>query len=222
MQRLASESQLDATMMVPSALASSNLAPLRVLFAAHGAGGSGVDHCEYWNKLVAEDVLIVCPTGTLLRKNDEQGGAYFQSHLTLRAELDALIAALQSHFKGRLTPGEWLYLGYSQGATMGALALLEDAPLVGKSGLSQLVLIEGGGENWNLSRSKKFKEAGGLSVALVCGTPSCGRHGQGNIPHLEKAGLTATLIEVEGGGHAYWGLMTEGVRSALSQAGYAK
>ncbi len=208
--------------MVPSTLASVSAPAFRVAFAAHGAGGRAVDHCEHWDKLLADDVLIVCPTGTLLRKNDEQGGAYFQSHLVLREELDALTTALESRFQERVVRGGWLYLGYSQGATMGALALLEGKPLVGEHRFSHLVLVEGGGENWNVARSRKLQESGGESVALVCGTPSCGRHGRGNIPHLEQAGLTAALIEVEGGGHAYWGPMTDGVRAALAKAGYAR
>ncbi len=208
--------------MEPSRLASSGQQPLRVAFAAHGAGGRAADHCVHWDKHLADDVLIVCPTGTLLRRDDENGGAYFESHLVLREEIEALAAAIRERFQKRVLWGDWLYLGYSQGATMGALALLEGEPLVGKAGFSQLVLVEGRGENWNVARSQRFRNSGGESVALVCGTPSCGRHGRGNIPHLQRAGLTASLIEVEGGGHAYWGSMTDGVRAALAKAGYAR
>jgi len=191
----------------------------RVAFAAHGAGGRGVDHCEYFDSRLASDVLLVCPAGTPLRRSEPDGGSYFENHFTLRSELRAVKEALLRDWAGCVKEKEWLYIGYSQGATMGALALVDEKSDA-KLPFADLLLVEGGGENWNLARSLFFAKASGHRVRLVCGTPSCSRRGRAAVSALRKAKLHAELRAVPGGGHAYWGKMGDAITAEFEHLGY--
>ncbi len=55
-----------------------------------------------------------------------------------------------------------LYAGFSQGATMGALMLVDHAQEV-----KRLVLVEGGFADWNVARARAFRERGGERVLFV-------------------------------------------------------
>lgn len=189
----------------------------RILFAAHGAGGSGSEICEYFDPVVSDEVLLVCPTGKPLRTAEPLGGAYYPDHLKLREELHAIFEALRAaaaqpsgELPG-LAPGKAVYLGYSQGATMGALAIVGEM-----SAFSHLVLIEGGAENWNVSRAQSFRQTAGKGVFLVCGTRGCGARLSGAKAALLRAELSAEVLMVEGGGHAYWGIVGEQTAEVLS------
>jgi predicted esterase len=103
-----------------------------------------------------------------------------------------------------------VYVAYSQGATMGALMLVNHGTL-----FPHLLLIEGGSGEWSLSRARRFRATGGRSVAIVCGTSPCAARAKRSRAVLEKAGLRARAEHVEGGGHAYWGVVGERARAIL-------
>ncbi len=194
----------------------------RLFVAAHGAGGRAIEHCRFWDERLDRDVLIACPEGKLLRTSDPEAGAYYPDHLALRRELEALFRALRSSAQEprfpHLSPEKAVYFGYSQGATMGALALVGES-----ADFSHLVLVEGGGESWSVSRGLSFKAKGGEGVLLACGTKGCSARLTSAGAALTRAGLQARLVNVPGGGHAYWGEVgaqtTEALRGFLP-AGY--
>lgn len=160
--------------------------------------------------MLPADFVIVCPQGSLLDKRDPDGGAYYPDHLALRGELKALSAAVLERWGDAVAPQSWRYMGYSQGATMGALAI------VGEVGFfSELILIEGGGENWTLGRARAFKESGGRRVLLLCGTPGCAKRGEASASVLNGAGLDALFKNAPGSGHTYGGQVARLVHEGM-------
>lgn len=186
-------------------------APLRVFVIAHGAGGRGEHHCAFWEEALPPDVALVCPQGSLLNRGEPEGGAYFSDHLALGRELGALRVAIMEKWGANVQDQGWRYIGYSQGATMGALAVVGALPV-----FTELVLIEGGGESWTAPRVRDFKLSGGQRVLLACGTPGCAKRGEQSASALRQAGLDARHVHAPGGGHTYGGevgrLALEGMR----------
>lgn len=174
--------------------------PLRVFVIAHGAGGRGEHHCTFWEEALPPDVALICPQGSLLNRGDPEGGAYFPDHLALGLELGALRTATLEKWGAHVHDQGWRYIGYSQGATMGALAIVGALPV-----FTELVLIEGGGESWTAPRARDFEASGGQRVLLVCGTPGCAKRGEQSALLLRQAGLDARHVHAPGGGHTYGG-----------------
>lgn len=185
---------------------------MRLLVVAHGAGGRGIDHCVHWDRLMPPDVALLCLAGKPLRTAEPQGGSYFPDHLALRAELAAALVAAQEARPGLRAAEERWFLGYSQGATMGALAL------VGEIDFAHLLLIEGGGEHWTSQRARVFLDRGGRSVFLACGTKGCAAHAARSVPLLEGAGIEAKAYTDLAMGHAYWGDLGKQAAEHLSRA----
>jgi predicted esterase len=173
---------------------------------AHGAGGRGEHHCDFWNERLPLDVWIVCPQGSLLDRRDPSGGAYFPNHHALQNELRAVSQTLLELDEAKIQTEDWTFIGYSQGATMGALAIVSPKEADERERrFTRLLLIEGGGEYWTRARATSFKNAGGRSVTLVCGTNGCGSHARRSVPVFEKAELDGTFIDAPHGGHTYGG-----------------
>jgi len=175
---------------------------LPLLLAAHGAGDGPEWQCEHWGKVFATRFVVLCPRGLSLGKGDS--GYYFKDHFALEREVLAVVAAARSALGDALLAEGGTYIAYSQGATMGALMLVEHG-----ASFPHLVLIEGGSGEWTLGRAKRFHATGGKSVAIVCGTSACAKRAKKSASVLEKAGLRARAEFVEGGGHAYWGSVGE-------------
>lgn len=190
---------LPAPLFVPSNVEEVT-SELRVFVLAHGAGGRGEHHCTFWEPQLPSDIVLICPQGSLLRRGEPEGGAYFPDHLALRKELLALIDATQQRFSDHIADSDWRFIGYSQGATMGALAIVGEISI-----FSDLVLIEGGGENWTLQRALDFKGNGGERVLLACGTNGCAKRAEKSVEALEQAGLWARHQHANGVGHTYGG-----------------
>lgn len=187
--------------------------PLPVLVVAHGAGGRAEQHEQAWRSLVSEKVAILAFRGRRLRKSDAQGGYYYPNHHALNAELEALVnaalenAALAEH----LAPFPWTYAGYSQGATMGALALVDQGHW-----FSRFIFIEGGTEGWTVERARRLSSASGdvLRVAWVCGTESCRKGAEQAKSIVRRADVSARVFLAPGGGHTYLGTVGTQVEAA--------
>lgn len=191
---------LPAPFGAPRVASAGRGSPLRVLMIAHGAGGRAEHLCSYFEPHLPADFIVVCPQGALLDKRDPEGGAYYPNHLALREELSALSDALWARFGKAVSSQGWRYMGYSQGATMGALAIVGELPI-----FTELVLMEGGGESWTLARAQAFKEGGGERALLVCGTPACAKRGATSAAALRQVGLDALHKNAPGSGHTYGG-----------------
>jgi len=174
-----------------------------LLLAAHGAGDSPRWQCRHWDAAMRGRFIILCPRGVALSSGDDPG-YFFRNHIELEREVTAALAALKKELGGRISPSDGVYSGYSQGATMGALMVVAHG-----TDFPHLVLVEGGSGDWTAGRAKQFRETGGKSVAIVCGTPNCAKRGERSVAILEKAGLRARVEHVEQGGHVYDGRVGE-------------
>jgi predicted esterase len=170
-----------------------------LLVATHGAGGDPHWECERWARVARGRWFVACPRGFSLRRGEE-GSYYYPDHPTLEREVTAVVAAARATYGSLVAAKGGVYLGYSQGATMGALMVVEHG-----AEFPHLVLIEGGSGDWTLKRAERFKSSGGESVFIVCGTPSCAARATASARTLERAGLHAETRYAEGAGHTELG-----------------
>jgi pimeloyl-ACP methyl ester carboxylesterase len=172
-------------------------ARLPVLVVTHGAGGSAEAHCQLWARIVTERALLLCVRGRARGPNPADG-EYYPDHPTLERETFAALAALRGRYPERIADGGVYYAGFSQGATMGALMLVEHAEEV-----TRLVLVEGGFAEWSVARARAFRERGGERVLFVCGRKECADAARKSAYYFKLAGVPAQLQYVNGAGHSH-------------------
>jgi predicted esterase len=170
--------------------------PVPLLVATHGAGGDPRWECERWGRVARGRWLVACPRGVPLRRGEE-GSYYYPDHHALEREVSAVTLAVHQTYAALVDARDGVYLGYSQGATMGALMIVEHG-----AEFPHLVLIEGGSGDWTLKRAERFRSSGGKSVFIVCGTEPCARRAAASALTLERAGLTVVTRYAEGAGHS--------------------
>lgn len=175
--------------------------PARLAVVAHGAGERPEPHCDHYAKLLGEGTLVACTRGFPQNRHlpEPQRGYFYDGHHRLGAELTALLAALSSEapYAGNIGTAGALYAGFSQGATMGLLALHEDPALAAH--FDGILLIDGGAGEWTVSLAERMA-ARHTRVAIVCGVATC----RDKITHsrswLERAGLDHR-VRITGAGH---------------------
>jgi predicted esterase len=181
-----------------------------VAVIGHGAGGSGRDLCEFWDPLLPKDFILVCPSGALLNRGEPDGGAYFPDHFAFRAELVAILQSLEESFPGKLRPG-FRFMGYSQGATMGALAVVGEISV-----FQEMVLMEGGAEHWTHTRAQSFGKSGGRRVILACGTRGCSRHAERAKAAFVGGAVELHVLSAPSAGHTYGGAVAQQVLQVMA------
>jgi predicted esterase len=174
-----------------------------LLVATHGAGGDPEWECERWSRVAQSRWFLLCPRGRALRRG-VAGSYYYPDHLTLEREVSAAVDAARGAYGSRIAREHGVYLGYSQGATMGALMVVDHG-----AEFPHLVLIEGGSGDWTPKRAARFRDTGGQSVYIACGTSSCARNATRSAATLEQAGLRALAEHADGGGHTELGPVGE-------------
>ncbi len=168
-----------------------------VIVVTHGAGGSAEAHCQLWSRIVLERAILLCIRGRA-RSPNPADGEYYPDHRALERETFAALAALRLRYTERIADGGVYYAGFSQGATMGALMLVEHAAEV-----TRLVLIEGGAAEWSVARARAFRERGGERVLFVCGQKECANAARKSAYWFKLAGVPAQLEYVAGAGHSH-------------------
>jgi pimeloyl-ACP methyl ester carboxylesterase len=168
-----------------------------VLVVTHGAGGTPEAHCDLWSRISNGKVILLCVRGRA-RSPLPADGDYYPDHPTLERETFAALTALRARFAARIADGPVFYAGFSQGATMGALMLVEHA-----SEITRLVLVEGGFSDWNVARAREFKARGGERVLFVCGRKECAEPARNAVHWFKDAGVAAQLEYVKGAGHSH-------------------
>ena len=192
---------LPSLVVVPSGVDSRPL-----IVAAHGAGGTPEWECDYWTRLTLGQNFVLCLRGTRI---NPQAGYYFRDHHALDAELTAALAAAHREFS-RILPGSGMYVGFSQGASMGSL-------IVGKHAneLPYVVLIEGF-ERWNVALGRAFGQRGGKAVLFACGSRECAVAADVSTRALLQAGPRARAAYAQGAGHTPSGQVEALVASNLA------
>jgi predicted esterase len=191
--------------------------PRPLLVVTHGAGGSPEPHCAFWREMLGDRGFILCPRGVLLGSSSaepQDQGFFYRDHRALEREVTAARGALRARFGELLDERAPIYAGFSQGATMGALAFVK-RPAV----FARLVLIEGGSgeaEEWTINGARAFRESGGERVLFACGRAGCAAAAKRTITYLGKAGLPGRVVHAAGAGHTYGGAVAAEVRGALA------
>ena len=189
--------------------------PRPLLIIAHGAGGRPEPHCAFWRTMLGARGFLLCPRGVLLGAYAAPAdqGFFYPDHHALEREVNAAIAALRARFGDHLDDRAPIYVGFSQGATMGALAFVKRP-----AAFARLVLIEGGvgeSDEWTIEGARAFRESGAERVLFACGRPSCFLAAQRSLTYLGKAGLVGRVIHAAGAGHTYGGAVADAVSRAL-------
>jgi predicted esterase len=142
--------------------------------------------------------------------NDPSRGYYYPDHIALGRELSGAHAALREHYADRLFMNQAVYAGYSQGASMGALAVAEHGDW-----FPRLLLIEGGFDAWSGALAKQYARTGGKRVLFICGTEHCQKRAQQSVIVLRHSGVGSELLYARGAGHRPDGPVAEKVRDGL-------
>jgi predicted esterase len=200
--------ELPVTGFLPALLWYRKGAPLFVV--THGAGGHAAWHCEHYHRLLDGRATLLCPRGKLRYAKDPSQGYYYPDHLALRREVIAVVEGFEALATPSGASRPYVYAGYSQGATMGALAFGESGGL-----FSQLVLVEGGFADWSQALVNRFRETGGKSVLFVCGTKQCATQAAGAVHRFVSSGLGAKSVWARGAGHVPDGAVGQALSNDL-------
>lgn len=182
--------------------------PVPLLIGAHGAGGSPEWQCEWLSALTTATTARLCLRGLPLARGEL--AYYYPEHRSLGRWLAAALERVETDYGARLA-APFIYVGYSQGATMGALAIQTSSHAI-----PHLLLIEGGLEGWTLRRSREFVRAGGRKIYFACGTHTCNARATKLTSTLRSAGLEVKLGYADGAGHTPLGAVEGFVREGLT------
>jgi predicted esterase len=141
---------------------------------------------------------------------DSARGYYYPDHLKLSEELMAARSAMLERYAPLLQTDQSVYVGYSQGASMGVLAVANHGDL-----WPRLALVEGGYDDWTSSLARSYKSRGGRRVLFVCGTEHCRKSASQAVTTLTRAGVAARLLMAPNGGHRPDGPVAVRVREGL-------
>ncbi|MBN2193375.1 MAG: hypothetical protein JW751_11215 [Polyangiaceae bacterium] len=186
-------------------------APYPLLVVAHGAGDFPEWHCELYARIVRSRGMVLCPRGKPIdaREPLDRAACYYPDHHYLGAVVAASLKAVFRRFPSeatgrRVDPSSIAFAGYSQGASMGAL-VVGGAP----ERFTRALLVEGGFKEWNVPIAARYRDGGGHRVAFVCGGIGCALSAGRSAQWLERGGLEARVVYVEGGGHTSFGAVAE-------------
>lgn len=187
-------SELTLDEFEPALLWYKNSAPVFVI--THGAGGHAAWHCQHYHRLLDGRATLICPQGKLRHAKEPALGYYYPDHLALRREVLSAVERFEALAPQTLARRPYVYAGYSQGATMGALAFAEHGEL-----FSQLVLVEGGFADWSDALISRFRATGGGGVLFICGTKQCATQATSAAGRFVAHGLKSSAFWAKGAGH---------------------
>lgn len=166
-----------------------------LVVAAHGAGGTPEWHCGWLTQAVGTQAHVLCLRGHAIARGAD--AYYYPEHHTLeQLFLEGTQAAMAVLPSNAATKDGHVYVGYSQGATMGALMIVAHAER-----FPNLLLIEGGHSHWTQQRSRDFAARGGHRVYFACGQASCKRAADRSSQRLSAAGIEVRVGYAPGAGH---------------------
>ena len=182
---------------------------------AHGAGERPEPHCEHYAPLLGEGFLLACTRGFPNNSHlpEPERGYFYDGHHRLGAELEVLFDTLATTelFASAVELSGAIYIGFSQGATMGILALHEEPELAMR--FNGLLLVDGGSGEWTVALAKKMAERS-TRVAIVCGNATCREKAERSRSWLRHAGLENEM-RLSTARHFLGGRLAEDVKSVL-------
>ncbi len=185
-------------------------APLPIAVAMHGSYDQPEWNCESFKQVVRDAAVVLCPRGRLRwdsPKSIDLFRFFFPSSQgALLHELLASVDALRLAFPQAVDPGPILYIGFSQGAILGAPEIIRNP-----SRFPRAILIEGGHDAWNRATARAFQRGGGQRVLFACGRASCNRSAIAAATHLASAGVLVKVVYSPDQGHTY----TAGVQDVI-------
>jgi predicted esterase len=185
--------------------------PAPLFIIAHGAGGQAQWHCAQYATMLGPSAALLCLTGKRIVTRDPTRGYYYPDHHWLLDELLAAHASIHASHSSALLGSGGVYIGYSQGASMGVLAVAPHGDL-----WPRLALVEGGFDTWSPRLAHAFYGRGGQRVLFVCGTEHCRKGAIQSVTTLERAGVTARLLTATHAGHRPDGPVAARVKEGLS------
>ncbi|MCB9584907.1 MAG: hypothetical protein H6718_05890 [Polyangiaceae bacterium] len=183
-----------------------------LMVATHGAGGRPEEHCERWRQLVRDRAFVLCVRGAKTNRSAPLATSrhYYPDHLWLGRAVDANLLAFKQRFATAADAEQAVYVGYSQGAVMGALMLMSRADRFPRA-----LLIEGQQNDWNVAGAQRWLAGGGKRVGLACGLLHCSQAYEKSRQSLSRAGVEVRLAYAPGAGHTYAGRVGEHVAELL-------
>jgi dienelactone hydrolase len=200
---------LPAVLVMP---ATDRVAP--VVIVAHGAGGRPEPHCDFYRRLVRGRGFILCTRGHPIdaRVPADEAAYFYDGHVELGKEVRAALDALLARYGSRVDLERSVYAGFSQGASMGILALQQGvAPDARVRGI---LLVEGGWREWTIALAEKLSSEGVRRVAIVCGRLVCKTESDQSANWIRRGGLEAEVLYAPGAGHTYDGAVAPLVADA--------
>lgn len=167
--------------------------PRPVLVAVHGAGDRPEWACGGWRLASRAYGFVVCPEGT------STAGQRFawRSPRAIAERVQHALVVVRERYGAYVAEGPAMYAGFSQGATLSQIALL-DVP----GRFSIAVFAEGG---YDLIASptfaSRFASAGGQRVLVVCGGAPCFTRARVAERVLSAAGLEVSTAGDLRAGH---------------------
>lgn len=155
--------------------------PRPIVLAVHGAHDRPEWACGGWRLGLATHPFVVCPRGTPVGNGKYAwSGAAALEHAGLAA-----VRAVRERFGEHAAAGPDTFAGFSQGATLAEAFLRRHA-----AAFPTAILAEGAYATLDSPAfARSFRNAGGKTVVIVCGTPGCRQRTARSAARLEAAGL---------------------------------
>jgi predicted esterase len=179
-----------------------------LVVVTHGAGGRAEPHCDRYAARVRGRAWVVCLRGKpidALRPEPERG-YFYPDHRALAGELAEAMAALGARYGARVDATRAIYAGYSQGATMGLLALHERGV---PDAFAGVLFVDGGYADWSEPVARGLAARGLARIALVCGQERCAEAMRARARAVERGGVALRIDHARGAGHTDGGAVAE-------------
>lgn len=183
------------------------------MIATHGNFDRPEWQCEVWSQLLSGRAFVLCPRGVGRADSPAPDDPRFtyKHNTDLEREVDAAIAALRaSPHAPFVADGPATWVGFSLGAIMG-VAIAERRP----HQFPSLILVEGGVDRFRDETVRTFAKGGGKRVMFVCAQRGCKGTATPRAKALERAGVSAVVVDAGNIGHAYSGPVADAIAKEL-------
>lgn len=194
--------------------------PLPIAVATHGSYDQPEWNCQTYQQVARGAAVIVCPRGRLRWDTPDEpalrryyfpaAGSGASASAWIEREVAAAVRALAAGAASRIADGPVLYIGFSQGAILGATLLIH-AP----AQFPRAILVEGGHGAWSADSARTFARGGGQRILFACGRESCERSARRAAAELLRAGVQTKVVYAPDQGHTYDAKVKEQVAAAF-------